>query len=48
MSRNYQPIQDAEVQQYILALAKYRQTQLAEIKLEQGDRAGAVTMLQTA
>ncbi len=46
--RNYQPMQDAEVQQYILALAKYRQTQLAEIKLEQGDRAGAATMLQTA
>jgi Ca-activated chloride channel family protein len=31
-----------------LALAKYRQTQLAEAKLQQGDRAGAATMLQTA
>jgi Ca-activated chloride channel family protein len=36
------------VQQYTLALAKYRQTQLAEAKLQQGDRAGAATMLQTA
>jgi Ca-activated chloride channel homolog len=36
------------VQQSILALAKYRQTQLAETKLQQGDRAGAATMLQTA
>jgi Ca-activated chloride channel family protein len=31
-----------------LVLAKYRQTQIAEAKLEQGDRTGAVTMLQTA
>ena len=31
-----------------LALAKYRQTQLAEQKLQQGDRAGAATLLQTA
>jgi Ca-activated chloride channel family protein len=29
-------------------LAKYRQTQIAEAKLQQGDRAGAATMLQTA
>jgi Ca-activated chloride channel family protein len=36
------------VQQHTLALAKYRQTQLAEQKLQQGDRAGAATMLQTA
>ncbi|WP_267921705.1 hypothetical protein [Nostoc favosum] len=28
--------------------AKYRQTQLAEAKLQQGDRTGAATMLQTA
>ena len=46
--RNYQPYVDSQVQQYILALGKYRQTQLAEAKLQQGDRAGAATMLQTA
>lgn len=46
--RNYQAANDAQVQQHILALAKYRQTQLAETKLQQGDRAGAATMLQTA
>ncbi|GAX34464.1 vWA domain-containing protein [Nodularia sp. NIES-3585] len=44
----YQPKLDSGVQQSILALAKYRQTQLAEAKLQQGDRAGAATMLQTA
>ncbi len=44
----YQPSTDPNVQQHILALAKYRQTQLAEAKLQQGDRAGAATMLQTA
>lgn len=44
----YQPAPNAEVQQHILALAKYRQTQIAETKLQQGDRQGAVTMLQTA
>lgn len=36
------------VQQHVLALAKYRQTQIAEMKLQQGDRVGAVTMLQFA
>jgi len=46
--RDYQADTDPQVQQYILALAKYRQTQLAEQKLQQGDRAGAATMLQTA
>lgn len=46
--RSYQPAPDPQVQQYTLALAKYRQTQLAEAKLQQGDRAGAATMLQTA
>ena len=46
--RAYQPVNDSQVQQHILALAKYRQTQLAETKLQQGDRAGAATMLQTA
>ncbi|MBO3457847.1 VWA domain-containing protein [Aetokthonos hydrillicola Thurmond2011] len=44
----YQPSSDQDVQQHILALAKYRQTQLAEVKLQQGDRSGAATMLQTA
>ncbi|MGK7876375.1 MAG: VWA domain-containing protein [Xenococcaceae cyanobacterium] len=44
----YQPQQDNQVQKSILALAKYRQTQIAEAKLQQGDRVGAATMLQTA
>jgi len=44
----YQPAIDPQVQQYIFALAKYRQTQIAETKLQQGDRVGAATMLQTA
>ncbi|MBD2529632.1 VWA domain-containing protein [Nostoc flagelliforme FACHB-838] len=44
----YQPDLNLQVQQSILALAKYRQTQLAEAKLQQGDRTGAATMLQTA
>lgn len=44
----YQPALNAEVQKSILALAKYRQTQIAEAKLQRGDRAGAATMLQTA
>lgn len=47
-ARNYQPAPNLQVQQSVLALAKYRQTQLAETKLQQGDRAGAATMLQTA
>jgi len=46
--RTYQSANDPQVQQHVLALAKYRQTQLAEAKLQQGDRAGAATMLQTA
>lgn len=46
--RVYQPASNPQVQQHILALAKYRQTHLAETKLQQGDRAGAATMLQTA
>ncbi|MEH1819655.1 MAG: VWA domain-containing protein [Nostoc sp.] len=46
--RTYQPTSNPQVQQSILALAKYRQTQLAEAKLQQGDRTGAATMLQTA
>ncbi len=46
--RAYQPASNPQVQQSILTLAKYRQTQLAEAKLQQGDRTGAATMLQTA
>jgi Ca-activated chloride channel homolog len=45
---HYQPAPNAEVQQHVLALAKYRQTQIAESKLLQGDRQGAATMLQSA
>jgi Ca-activated chloride channel homolog len=45
---NWQSQPDATVQQHTLALAKYRQTQMAEQKLQQGDRLGAATMLQTA
>ncbi len=45
---HYQPTSNPQVQQHILALAKYRQTQIAETKLQQGDRSGAATMLQTA
>lgn len=45
---NYQPSPNTKVQQSILALAKYRQTQIAEAKLQTGDRSGAATMLQTA
>ncbi|MFH7030099.1 MAG: VWA domain-containing protein [Heteroscytonema crispum UTEX LB 1556] len=48
VTRVYQASPNPEVQQSILALAKYRQTQLAEAKLQQGDRVGAATMLQTA
>jgi Ca-activated chloride channel family protein len=48
VQRVYQPALNPEVQKSILALAKYRQTQIAESKLQQGDRAGAATMLQTA
>lgn len=44
----YQPAPNPEVQKFVLALAKYRQTQIAEAKLQQGDRSGAATMLQTA
>lgn len=44
----YQPAPNPEVQQQVLALAKYRQTQIAEQKLQLGDRQGAVTLLQTA
>ncbi|MCD8486486.1 VWA domain-containing protein [Oscillatoria amoena NRMC-F 0135] len=45
---DYHPAVNPQVQPHILALAKYRQTQLAEAKLQQGDRMGAATLLQTA
>jgi Ca-activated chloride channel homolog len=48
VTRNHQPAVDENVQHQTLALAKYRQTQLAEQKLQQGDRVGAATLLQTA
>ena len=46
--QDYTPQVDPQLQNYLLALAKYRQTQLAEQKLQQGDRVGAATMLQSA
>lgn len=46
--QDFTPQVDPQVQNYLLALAKYRQTQLAEQKLQQGDRSGAATMLQSA
>lgn len=46
--KKYQPAINPHVQQHVLALAKYRQTQIAEVKLIQGDRVGAATMLQSA
>jgi len=48
VQRQYHPQSDPQVQESILTLAKYRQTQIAETKLKQGDRQGAATMLQTA
>ena len=45
---HYQPQPNQMVQNHILTLAKYRQTQIAEGKLQDGDRTGAATMLQTA
>ncbi len=46
--REFESAPNSEVQRHVWALAKYRQTQIAEQKLKQGDRAGAATMLQTA
>ena len=48
VQKSYQPSPNAGVQKFVLALAKYRQTQIAEARLQQGDRSGAATMLQTA
>ena len=45
---DYKPLPNDTVQNHILTLAKYRQTQIAETKLKDGDRTGAATMLQTA
>ncbi|MDX2256717.1 MAG: VWA domain-containing protein [Pseudanabaenaceae cyanobacterium bins.39] len=45
---NHQAQIDPQVQQHILALAKYRQTQIAEQKLQEGDTLAAATMLQSA
>ena len=44
----FQATPNAQVQQHVLALAKYRQTQIAETKLKQGDRQAAATLLQSA
>ena len=44
----HQPQIDSVVQQQVLTIAKYRQTQIAEQKLAAGDATGAATMLQTA
>jgi Ca-activated chloride channel family protein len=44
----YQAAPSPKAQQAILALGKYRQTQMAEIKLQQGDRTAAATLLQSA
>ncbi|MEM7593958.1 MAG: VWA domain-containing protein [Cyanobacteria bacterium P01_A01_bin.83] len=44
----YQAQPNQVVRDHILTLAKYRQTQIAETKLQNGDRTGAATMLQTA
>ena len=47
-TEKYQPQLNKTVQDAILTLAKYRQTQIAETKLKEGDSQGAATMLQTA
>jgi Ca-activated chloride channel family protein len=46
--KGYQPAPNPQVQQHVLALAKYRQTQIAETKLKEGDRLAAATLLQSA
>jgi Uncharacterized protein containing a von Willebrand factor type A (vWA) domain len=48
LPQSHMPMVDAQVQTYLYALAKYRQTQIAEAKLSQGDSQGAATMLQSA
>jgi len=44
----YQANPVESVQKSILTLAKYRQTKIAETKLEQGDRLGAASMFESA
>ncbi|NJK41186.1 MAG: VWA domain-containing protein [Acaryochloridaceae cyanobacterium SU_2_1] len=48
VTNTYQPQSSPEVQHHILALAKYRQTQLAELKLQDGDRGAAASMFTLA
>ncbi len=48
VTATYTPTPNPSVDQHIFALRKYRQTQLAETRIREGDRAGAATMLQTA
>ena len=45
---NYEPQINQQVHNFILTLAKYRQTKIAETKLLKGDPKSAVTMLQNA
>ncbi|MGK7952527.1 MAG: VWA domain-containing protein [Xenococcaceae cyanobacterium] len=45
---DYKPKTQEEIREYVLTLAKYRQTKIAETKIQQSDRPGAVIMLQTA
>ena len=45
---SYEPQLNPNVRNSILLLAKYRQTQIAETKLQQGDKLGAATMFQSA
>ena len=47
-TEDYQPTNNPQVQKSVLTLAKYRQTQIAETKLAEGDAEAAATMLQTA
>ncbi len=44
----YQPQNNTEIQKSLLTLSKYRQTQLAQEKIEQGDNQAAATLLQNA
>jgi len=48
VQNTYRAAPQVKAQQAVLALGKYRQTQMAELKLQQGDRAAAATLLQTA
>ena len=45
---SYQAKINPQAQKSVLTLAKYRQTQIAEAKIKEGDNDGAATMLQTA